>query len=1336
MYFLGKKFLIRLVAAGAAVILSADAPGLAAELFDADRVSIRSDGPSLVTLTGRDLRDANNKPLQLWTCFKSKVEHLSTKSKDKNSLQFRITPLEAIEGFVALRLFSQETVTQPLLFRVTSEMSEEKPLALSEHQDPVHLPILRDGKTRGLRQERIALHCEAGEPLVAEAFSSMVGADSDLLLILQDKDGREVAFADDSTYGSDPTLSYSPKYTGTHYLILREAEYRGGQRYHLRVAKSPSQLQAFPAFAQAGKASTVELSSTITSYAMQAKTEVDSEGLAFIAANGGSANLLTLPFPTATGSKQPLSLPIAVSLRFGADSNQQATRTISFHAKQGETLDIRTVFSDSRFRGELSLLAPNGQVVAQSSNPTEESHLRHATETAGLFRLKVRNLFGDTKVSRCHLVLRNDLAACELKLRTDKKNPRLHRLHCLDGSEVEFPLRLERNGFAGPVSIHAELAGIPCEVIGQFEKDQSETSVRIKLRADVSGTELKHLKISGRCESGGKQLFVPLNLSAETQAELKSATVLPSILTHFIPIAITQPDPGAIVALQVHPSEFRISGAREGLQLVVTGTTYSGQRIDLTRTAKYSASGSVSVAEDGWIKPEKDGKATIQISQERLTTFASIEVSQSEVPQPVSFDYHALPILAQTGCSGGSCHGSPQGKAGFRLSLFGSDRELDRMSLTREFFGRRTNLIEPDKSLLLMKPTGQIAHQGGKRLDVADPRYKLLHDWIAEGAKTEHFGPNCVGIQVFPSENILLKFPKAAQHFSVIARFEDGSTRDVTRLAKYECSDPKVAEVDQNGLVRGIQRGESAVIIRYLNFIETPLVTFVRDIPEFAWRGPEITSEIDKHVYAKLRQLQYLPAELCSDHEFIRRVFLDSIGSLPTQPEVTSFVANQDAEKRSRLIDELLERPEFAKYWSQKWGDLLRVSTKLIGTSSAHKFNRWLEHSVATNQPYDEFAKEILLATGSTRVQPAGNFYRSAGDTSDAMETAAQVFLGTRIQCAKCHNHPFERWTQGNYYGLSAFFNRLQRSKTRRDQEVILWSREDGEVQHPATGEIAGTWVPVRGELETGKGDRRYAFVDWLTAKENPLFAKIEVNRIWAHLLGRGIVEPFDDFRDSNPPANAALLDFLEHEFVSSGYDRKYVIRLILNSNTYQASSTSTSANDGDEKYFSHYYPRMMSAEQLIDALGFVTGKPKQFFGVPPETKATWLPAPDLRPHDRGRIGDIEFLKVFGQPERQSACECERSKDVSLGQALELLNGKLVSEMLTSQSNYIHSALKAGTDHGEILRLLYIRALSRPPTAEELAINLRYLIEHKDASQALEDICWAILNRNEFLFQH
>lgn len=708
-----------------------------------------------------------------------------------------------------------------------------------------------------------------------------------------------------------------------------------------------------------------------------------------------------------------------------------------------------------------------------------------------------------------------------------------------------------------------------------------------------------------------------------------------------------------------------------------------------------------------------------------------------DTPRPVSFRHHAIPALAKAGCSGGSCHGSPNGKGGFRLSLFGLDSEADRASLVRDVRGRRVNVLDADDSLLLRKPTMRVPHAGGRRLTEDGPLYRWLRDWIAQGCLPDSSDVNCVGIEVFPSEARVLRFPDNTQKFRVTAKFSDGSVQDVTQLAQFSLSDVTVADVSFDGLVTGHTRGETAVIIRYLHFIETPLLTFVKDVDGFEWQSPPVLTYVDEHVDRKLRQLQFLPSDLCSDHEFIRRVFLDVTGILPTPEETQRFVSDSASNKRAELIDDLLARPETARFQAQKWGDLLRVSRKQIGMTSVFKYSRWLNGAMSTNMPYDQFAQELITASGSTLTHPAGNYYRTAADTMDAMETTAQLFLGTRIQCAKCHNHPFERWTQNDYYGLAAFFNRIERRKTQTAEEVLLRTAPAGEIQHPATGQVMQPAVPGDGPLDTTATlDRRRTFANWLTSADNTLFAQVEVNRIWAQVMGRGIVEPFDDFRDSNPPSNAPLLDALAADFVTHGFDRQHILRTILNSRTYQASSRPNEFNRDDERYFSHYLPRRLTAEQLVDALGSVTGQREVFPFVAPTTLATWLPAPDLKPHDRSKLGDVEFLKVFGQPERQSVCSCDRGEDSSLGQALELLNGGFLHRLLEHHDNRVHAPLRAGQPVTEIITDLYLRALCRPPTDRELQTSVNYVAAHNDRSLALEDICWAILNKDEFLFQH
>ncbi|NQV26830.1 MAG: DUF1553 domain-containing protein [Rhodopirellula sp.] len=796
---------------------------------------------------------------------------------------------------------------------------------------------------------------------------------------------------------------------------------------------------------------------------------------------------------------------------------------------------------------------------------------------------------------------------------------------------------------------------------------------------------------------------------------------------------------GNVVRLEVFPGQIELTGSRSSAQLVVTGYLTNGEVIDVSSDASFVVVKPeiLDVSTSGRATPESDGVTQIQVTFGGVSQTLKASVFGQNTAQSVSFEYETLPALAKAGCSGGACHGSPRGKGEFRLSLFGFEPAFDRMSLVRELQSRRVNTIRPAQSLLLRKPTMQIPHAGGRRLRSGDELYSLLHDWIGDGCPVDPPGAACVGIEVHPAVNRVLRFPANSQQFSVQARFADGTTRDVTHLSQFSLSDPNIANASASGLINGVNRGETAVIVRYLEFIETPLLTFVRDVDDFVWNSPPTFNYIDRNVDQKLKQLQYQPADVCSDETFVRRVYLDVLGTPPTIEEADRFLADALPEKRQRLIDELLRRPEFALFWSQKWGDLLRVSRQQIGLDSVFKYSQWLQAAISSNMPYDQFARELLTASGSTITSPAGNYYRTAADTLDAMESTAQLFMGTRIQCAKCHNHPFERWTQSNYYGLASFFSQVQRRKTDRPEEVILWSGSTGEVHHPADGRVMKPWVPVSGELEiAAAADRRLALADWLTSPENPFFARVEVNRIWAQVMGRGIVEPFDDFRDSNPPANAPLLDALAQDFVDHGFDRNHILRTILNSRTYQADSRPSQFNRDDLKYFSHYMPRQLTAEQLVDALGQVAGKPKQFELVATDAKATWLPAPDLRPHDRSKLGEVDFLKVFGQPERQSVCECDRGDDSSLGQALELLNGSFINLLLTDGNNRLHHNIRLGRPAKDIIVELYRLALSRYPSESELNNSLAYAESHADKARALEDICWAIVNKSEFLFQH
>lgn len=787
--------------------------------------------------------------------------------------------------------------------------------------------------------------------------------------------------------------------------------------------------------------------------------------------------------------------------------------------------------------------------------------------------------------------------------------------------------------------------------------------------------------------------------------------------------------------LEVFPSRAILGDARESLQLVVTAFDATNQPADVTDQCVWQLS-DPTVAKMAGSQLRSLGNVSelkqleIEVKFGELTAKVPVEVKPVATPKPIAFENEVLVALSKQNCNSGACHGSPSGKGGFRLSLRAFDAQLDALTITQEEFGRRINLMEPDKSILLEKPLMIVAHGGGQQLRKSNAAYEVIRDWIAGGAKLDApQTPRITSVEIYPKQRRVLPAPYHKQQLAVVAHFADGTQRDVTQLASYSSSNMNVATVSEGGLVSASQRGEAAILVRVLEHIEALPLMFVEDIPSFQWKDQPVHNNIDALVDAKLKQLKYAPADLCNDAEFIRRVSLDITGILPKLEETRAFLASTDPQKRSKYIDQLLEKPEYAKFWALKWGDWLRLTGKRIGDDAIYKYHRWIEDSIRENKPYNTFVSELLASTGSTLSNPPANFYRAATDMHECVETFSQLFLGARMQCAKCHNHPFERWTQDNYYGLGAFFDRVQRKKAARPGEMFIWYNDTGEVVQPRTGQAMKPWLPVAGSQDIAADvDRRTKLVEWLGKPDNPYLARIEVNRIWGELFARGIVDPVDDFRDSNPPTNSELLDWLTDQFVKSGFDRKQVIRLMLNSRTYQASYRTTDSNRDDILYFSHQEPRLLAAEQLLDAINHVTGVNDVLGALPEGTKATQLPAPDLV--------KLDFLKVFGQPERSTVCACERTSESNLGMAIEFFNGPFIHQKLRNENNRFRKAMAAGRSDQEIITELYLLAVCREPSATELDASLKQIGLRGDRAAGLEDICWAILNTDEFLFQH
>ncbi len=804
-----------------------------------------------------------------------------------------------------------------------------------------------------------------------------------------------------------------------------------------------------------------------------------------------------------------------------------------------------------------------------------------------------------------------------------------------------------------------------------------------------------------------------------------------------------------LARIEVYPARIRLESPRRQIHPIVTGHARDGSVRDLTRQSTFTPDDPKVIAiENGVVRPTGEGRTSVLVrSGDRECRF-EVEVSHFADPEPVSFRNEAIAALTRPGCNSGGCHGSPSGKGGFSLSMMGYDPLADRRVLTRAGWGRRTNPIEPEASLLLRKGTTKIAHGGGLRLRESDAAYDLLRDWIGEGCRTDlETSPSLAKLEVYPESGRVLREPFGSQQLLVLAHYADGSTRDVTRIACYISSEESVATVGPDGLVEGKDRGEIAVSVRYLDAVIARTFTFVKDVPGFAWDDPPSNNKVDELVHAQLRLLGYLPSGTCTDSEFIRRVHLDVVGLLPTVEETRAFLADISPDKRPRLIDGLLERPEYAAYWGQRQADLLRVTRQALTTEGARRYYEWIVESVRSNQPFDRFVRELLTAEGDTYENPSANYYRAAVDTNSVTESTVQLFMGVRIACAKCHNHPFDRWTQDNYYGIGAVFDRVRRDlvpvapkeetqpkargkgkRTRPDEgPMMIKVAAEGATIQPRTRKEMKPWLPTVGDAPVGPGeDARRAFADWLTGAENPFLARVAVNRIWAHLMGRGIVDPVDDFQAANPPSNAALLDFLAEDFARNGFDRKRTLRLILNSRTYQRSVSKNASNAGDSKHFASAQVRLIAAEPLFDAIGRVTEVAERFNGVPAGTLATQMPTPPR----------MEFLEAFGQPKRETACQCERGAEPSLAQALQLLNGPAVQRRLSDPKNRLRRLIRDGKSNPEIVEECYLAALCRGPTEAESSRATGYVATHPDREMALEDVLWALLNSKEFIFQH
>lgn len=837
---------------------------------------------------------------------------------------------------------------------------------------------------------------------------------------------------------------------------------------------------------------------------------------------------------------------------------------------------------------------------------------------------------------------------------------------------------------------------------------------------------------------------------------MKIVTILSCALLAAIAIAAAQQDalpvesaPAPALTLAWNKAEpVHLIGPHATHQLVLTGTSATGKTRDLTQSAKFGVmpEGVIDIGPSGFVRVLGNGTATVSATTEGTESLPLIiTVQRFGESIPISFPTDVVPILTRFDCNSGGCHGKAAGQNGFRLSLLGYEPAEDFEYLVKESRGRRIFRAAPEHSLLLLKGSGELPHQGGSRLERDSDAYKLLVRWIQQGLPyAPEDAPGVTRIAVSPQE--CLTRPEARQQLQVTAHFSDGSTRDITRSVQYESKDNEMATADEHGLVTMKDRtGSTSIMIRFQEHVDVFRATIPLGAPTDNFPAP--ANFIDEGILAKLKTLGLPPSELSEDATFVRRVTIDIAGRLPTLAESDLFRADLDPAKRAKLIETLLASPAYADYFAGKWSAILRNKRKDDNQKrGTYAFHSWIRSSLNQNRPYDEVVRELITATGEVGNSPPVAWYRSVRESKEQMQDVAQVFLGIRMQCAQCHHHPYEKWSQDDYYGFEAFFSTIGRKPGEQaGEEVIYHKRGNASAQNPRTG-LSLKPTPLGGKtlgLDPHQ-DPRQPLADWLVAPENPFFARMLVNRYWKHFFGRGLVDPEDDLRVTNPATHPALLDDLTKHFVTNGHDLKDLVRLICNSRTYQLSAIPNEYNRDDRQNYSRFYPRRLPAEVLLDGINLVTNSQDKFGGQPQGVSAVQLP-------DDRFTKDSYFLSVFGRPDMNSSCECERSSDVNLAQALHLVNSKNIRNKLASDQARAAMLLRdKGLSDDDRVAELYRHAFSRPPTPEELSTAQEFLLRKRTQAQAAEpkpspeqvnrsgyeDIIWALLNTKEFLFNH
>ncbi len=795
-------------------------------------------------------------------------------------------------------------------------------------------------------------------------------------------------------------------------------------------------------------------------------------------------------------------------------------------------------------------------------------------------------------------------------------------------------------------------------------------------------------------------------------------------------------------SLKAYPESLTLRGADDAPQLVID--RHAAKTTDATGLAKFTISNPAvaSIDASGRVYPIANGSAEISATVDAMTIKVPVIVSHMELPRPINFANQVQPILTKLGCNSGGCHGKIQGQNGFRLSLLGFDAELDYTTLVKESRGRRLLPAAPDASLFLLKASGKVPHGGGRKLEPDGEEYKVLRRWIATGMP---FGddkdPTVAKIAVYPVSRSIDRGHR--QQLVVHAHYSDGSIEDITRRAQFESNETELASVSESGLVQSLKlTGQAAIMIRFSGqvAVHRAIVPRPGGSPAFEFAAKTV---VDDPTAAKWRELGITPSKECTDEQFIRRASLDITGTLPSPAEIVAFREDRDPAKRDKLVDRLVDSPEYSYYFANKWADILRVKRRNLKSRMAgtYAFHTWIRESIASDKPYDEFVREIVTAIGEESSSPPTVWYKEVTTPEQFVDDVSQVFLGQRLACANCHHHPYEKWTQDDYWGLAAFYGRVgvkvlpspgmnTGGDGGRNRRQAIYIKENGSVTNKRSNRPA-PMQPLDGEpIARSDDDPRKALADWMTDAKNPFFAKAMANRYWAHFFGRGIVDPLDDMRVTNPPSNPALLDALAADFVKNKYSTKALVKAIAKSRVYSLSSVPNEYNSADRQSFARYYPKRLSAEVLYDAVAKVTESPSKFQGLPTDRnapqRAIMLPDESFPSY---------FLDVTGRPQRISACECERVNEASLAMTLHLLNSEEVQNKITRGGARVDRIAKDDRGESEKITELFLATIGSTPSKDQMKVALENISKHpKDKKQAYENILWALMNTKAFVF--